>query len=86
MNKMAPKVQQVYDKLGKFKPEPSKLPNAKSPELGVYEYLEDGSTYIGQYLNGKRHGYGTLVKNIVSPYLTLIDLKRWRDIRRLLGK
>jgi hypothetical protein len=62
MNKMAPKVQQVYDKLGKFKPAPSKLANAKSPELGVYEYLEDGSTYIGQYLNGKRHGYGTLVK------------------------
>ena len=28
------------------------------PDLGPYKYLTEGTTYIGQYLDGQRHGWG----------------------------
>lgn len=37
------------------------------PELGPYNF-PDGSTYIGQFKKGKRHGYGKLIYKTGSVY------------------
>ena len=65
MKQPDPVAQALYDKLGEYKPEVSEEYNKQFedlPVLGPYEYDDEiGGTYLGQYKNGLRHGYGKLV-------------------------
>ena len=67
MKQPTPEAQALFDKLGEYKPEVSEEYNKQFedlPVLGPYEYDDQrrGGTYLGQYKNGLRHGYGKLVR------------------------
>lgn len=60
MNNLTQKSQEVYNKLKSDPKMKIQAPKSDEPVLGPYRYL-DGSTYEGEYKNGKRWGYGILV-------------------------
>ena len=66
MKQPTPEAQALYDKLGGDKPEVSeefKKRFEDLPVLGPFEYDDErGGTYLGQYKDGLRHGYGKLVR------------------------
>ena len=53
--------QRIYNKLGKFVPPNRDKKIEGLPVLGPYKY-DYYFTYLGQYKDGKRHGFGTEVR------------------------
>lgn len=61
MNKFSPEVEKILKQLKKIdRKKEIDQKNRDLPELGPYLYPE-GETYIGQYYQGDREGYGTQV-------------------------
>lgn len=74
MNNLTQKSEETYKKI---KADPSLkvvAPSSEEPILGPYKY-EDGSTYEGEYKNGKRSGYGILVTFLGMPLIYQITAK-----------
>lgn len=61
MNPLAPHVTKALDTIGEYNREAGLLPEYTSlPTLGPYREANQ-DTYLGQYKNGLKHGYGKLV-------------------------
>ena len=59
------KAQKTYNKLGKFVPPNTDKKFEGLPVLGPYKYKDKyggDCTYLGQFKEGKRHGFGTEVR------------------------
>lgn len=56
----SPKVQEILARVGKFKPKTIRSEFELLPVLGPY-MMKNGSCYLGQFFEGKEHGFGVEV-------------------------
>ena len=75
MYKMSPEAQATYDKLGKLKVPQAYKKFEGLPVLGPYKYWD--GTYLGQFKDGKPHGFGTFVSFFSKMIFAFVEqLKR----------